>query len=377
MRAGLAVALKRAGWTTHIMTPTAAPLSRLEAELHPQLHPGQSQAGAGGAPVLLLVDQFEEVFTLCHDEAARAAFIDQLLALSDPGTQDPPNVTVVIALRADFYAHCAQYPLLRQAVAAEQEYIGQMTTAELRRAIEEPARRGGWEFEPGLVDLLLHDIGAYEGGTPEPGALPLLSHALLATWERRRKRTLTLDGYHAAGGVRGAIAETAESVFTDQLDREQQLLARDVFLRLTELGEGTEDTRRRAALTELERRPAEAAQLRGMLDTLAGARLITLNEDSAEVAHEALIREWERLHEWLTQDREGLLVHRHLTEAAREWAGSGRRRRRAVSRRTPGAGARVGGRQRRSLERSRACVSGSIDRAGAARGLGARGAAPA
>ena len=287
-----------------------------------------------------------------------------------------PTSAVVITLRADFYAHCAQYPLLRGAVAAQQEYIGQMTTAELRCAIEEPARRAGWEFEPGLVDLLLHDIGAYEGGTPEPGALPLLSHALLATWERRRKRTLTLDGYHAAGGVRGAIAETAESVFTDQLDREQQQLARDVFLRLTELGAGTEDTRRRAALTELERRPAEAAQLRGMLDTLAGARLITLNEDSAEVAHEALIREWERLHAWLMDDREGLLVHRHLTEAAREWARSGPRRRRTLSRGTPGAGTRVGGSQRRSPERSRACVPGSLDRTGTARGLGARGAAP-
>ena len=91
-------------------------------------------------------------------------------------------------------------------------------------------------------------------------------------------------------------------------------------MRLTELGEGTEDTRRRAALTELVRQAEEAAQLRGVLNTLADARLITLNEDSAEVAHEALIREWQRLHEWLTQDREGLRVHRHLTDAAREWA---------------------------------------------------------
>ena len=93
--------------------------------------------------------------------------------------------------------------------------------------------------------------------------------------------------------MRSAIAETAESVFTDQLDGAQQALAREVFLRLTELGEGTEDTRRRAALTELVRQPAEAAQLRGVLNTLAEARLITLNEDSAEVAHEALIREWQ------------------------------------------------------------------------------------
>src|SRR6185369_3420756 len=119
--------------------------------------------------------------------------------------------------------------------------------------------------------------------------------------------------------VRGAIAETAESVFNDQLNQSQQNIARDVFLRLTELGEGTEDTRRRAALNELVRQSAEAPQLRAVLNTLAEARLITLNEDSAEVAHEALIREWQRLHEWLTQDREGLLLHRHLTESAHDW----------------------------------------------------------
>jgi hypothetical protein len=103
------------------------------------------------------------------------------------------------------------------------------------------------------------------------------------------------------------------------LNQTQQELARDVFLRLTELGEGTEDTRRRAALNELVRQSAEATQLRAVLNTLAEARLITLNEDSAEVAHEALIREWQRLHDWLTQDREGLLLHRHLTESAHEW----------------------------------------------------------
>src|SRR4029450_1728741 len=135
----------------------------------------------------------------------------------------------------------------------EQEYIGQMAVEELRRAIEEPAKRGGWEFEPGLVDILLNDIGAHGTSEPEPGALPLLSHALLATWERRRGRLFTFDGYYASGGGRGAIAETAESVFNDQLNQTQQELARDVFLRLTELGEGTEDTRRLSALKELVR----------------------------------------------------------------------------------------------------------------------------
>ena len=309
VRAGLAVALKRGGWVTRVFTPTVDPLRMLEANLSPV-------RAKDAERILILVDQFEEVFTLCRDEMERIAFIEKLLAAAKERSK---KTTIVIALRADFYSHCAQYPLLRRAVAAEQEYIGQMTSEELRRAIEEPAKRGGWEFEPGLVDTLLNDIGAQGTSEPEPGALPLLSHALLATWERRRGRTFTLEGYHASGGVRGAIAETAESVFTDQLNQTQQEIARDVFLRLTELGEGTEDTRRRAALNELVRQSAEATQLRAVLNTLAEARLITLNADSAEVAHEALIREWQRLHEWLTQDREGLLLHRHLTESAHEW----------------------------------------------------------
>jgi len=308
VRAGLVVALKHTGWEARIFTPTEQPLKTLDAKLA-SLDPKSKR-------VLILVDQFEETFTLCHEEAARIAFIEKLLKLS----QDTSGRTiVVIALRADFYSHCAQYPLLRQAVAVQQEYIGQMNAAELRRAIEEPARQGNWQFESGLVETLLRDIGVEGAQEPEPGALPLLSHALLATWERRRGRTFTLDGYHASGGVRGAIAETAESVFTDQLNQAQQNLARDVFLRLTELGEGTEDTRRRATLTELVRESEGATQLRAVLNTLAEARLITLNEDSAEVAHEALIREWQRLHEWLNQDRDGLRLLRHLTESAHEW----------------------------------------------------------
>jgi len=309
IRAGLSVKIKQAGWDVHIFTPTANP----QRVLGPTL---EDMSKKDSQPTLILVDQFEETFTLCRDESERIAFIEKLLYLAN----DQANqFFVVIALRADFYSHCAQYPHLRQAVAAEQEYIGQMTTEELRRAIQEPARRGGWDFEPGLVDLLLNDIGAQGAGEPEPGALPLLSHALLATWERRRGKTFTIEGYRASGGVRGAIAETAESVFTDQLNGQQQDLAREVFLRLTELGEGTEDTRRRAGLNELVRQSAEATQLRAVLNTLAEARLITLNEDSAEVAHEALIREWHRLHEWLTNDRDGLRLHRHLTDSAHEW----------------------------------------------------------
>src|SRR4030095_4600420 len=109
---------------------------------------------------------------------------------------DGPLV-ILITLRADFYAHCATYVHLREALAHNQEYIGAMIDEELRRAIEEPARRGRWELESGLIDLLLHDVGH------EPGALPLLSHALYETWQRRRGRTMTLGGYASSGGVRG------------------------------------------------------------------------------------------------------------------------------------------------------------------------------
>lgn len=265
---------------------------------------------------LLVVDQFEELFTLCRDDFEREAFIDNLLTALAP--ERDGLVTLIITIRADFYAHLAQYPELREAVARTQEYIGPMTSDELRRAIEEPAKRGRaadgapWELEPGLVDLILRDVGE------EPGALPLLSHALLETWKRRSGHLLTLKGYHDAGGVRGAIAHTAETTY-QQLSPEQQAIARGIFLRLTELGEATEDTRRRASFAELIPQGKEGLATRAVLTRLADTRLITLGENTAEVAHEALIREWSRLREWLNQDREGLKLHRQLTEAAQEW----------------------------------------------------------
>src|SRR5678810_1429980 len=132
----------------------------------------------------------------------------------------------------------------------------------LRRAIEEPAKYGRWEFEPGLVDLILRDVG------DEPGALPLLSHALLETWKRRAGHTLTLKGYADAGGVRGAIAHTAEGVYQN-LSPDEQTIARNIFLRLTELGEGTEDTRRRASFNELLSQAENADEVRSVLNTLA------------------------------------------------------------------------------------------------------------
>src|SRR5690349_14976439 len=339
VRAGLVSALRwnkaSTDWRIHLLTPTPHPLESLAGTLTQesnsviatatlmddlardarslQIFTRRILGSMNGSRLMLVVDQFEELFALCRSEQERAAFIGNLLTAASEA--DGP-VIIVITLRADFYAPCANYPRLREALATHQEYIGAMNEEELRRAIEEPAQRGRWEFEPGLVDLLLHDVGH------EPGALPLLSHALLETWQRRRGRTMTLSGYASSGGVRGAIAETAETVFTDQFTREQRAIARRIFLRLTELNDETSmaDTRRRATFTELILKPEEATTTHAVLKTLADARLITTSEDSAEVAHEALIREWPTLRSWLEDNREGLRLHRHLTEAAQEWS---------------------------------------------------------
>jgi len=349
VRAGLIPALKggkelmdgvkppagSANWRVHVMTPTAHPIEALAIELtrasesltatstlmddlmqDPRSLTLYIARQDSKQHTLLVLDQFEELFTLCRDEFEKEAFIDNLLyAMSISSIEDSNvdgGITLVLTLRADFYAHLAQYPELRDAVARQQEYIGPMTTEELRRAIEEPAKRAHWDFEPGLVDLILRDVG------DEPGALPLLSHALLETWKRRAGHTLTLKGYADAGGVRGAIAQTAESVYQD-LSPDEQNIARDIFLRLTELGEGTEDTRRRVSFDELMADIENAAEVHAVINLLADSRLVTLGENTAEVAHEALIREWPTLREWLNQDREGLQLHRRLTETAREW----------------------------------------------------------
>ncbi len=380
LRAGLVPALKcgepladgtlppegSKSWLVHVITPTAHPLEALAASLtrdsasvtatstlmddlardHRSLHLyvqkklstlSSARGGTGNENhLLLVVDQFEELFTLCRDEAERKAFIDNLLyaaGLTLPGLEtnraieettskqsriddelrifEGPTI-VLIALRADFYSQCAPYRILRQVLSKQQEYIGPMSDAELRQAIEEPAIRSRWNIEPGLVELLLRDVG------DEPGTLPLLSHALLETWKRRRRRILTFTGYTESGGVHGAIASTAESTL-EKLLPEQRVIARSIFLRLTELGDGTQDTRRRVALTELLSLPEQSPDVMAVLMMLVDARLVTAAEGTVEVAHEALIREWPALREWLDEDRQGIRLHRRITEAAQEW----------------------------------------------------------
>jgi WD40 repeat protein/transcriptional regulator with XRE-family HTH domain len=352
LRAGLLPALRRSPpfsrWQTHSFTPTNRPLEALASDLNREtasvistatlmddllrdrraLHLTASRITSkerqashrSRTPegLLLVIDQFEELFTVCRSETERAAFIDNLMtAASEPGGA----TFVVLALRADFYSQCAPYETLRDALAGQQEYIGAMSIAELRRAMEEPAKRGDWELEPGLVELLLQEVGAEGDRPPEPGALPLMSHALLETFHRRQGRKLTVSGYLATGGVRGAIADTADDVFQNELDEKQQGIARNIFLRLTQLGEdeSTADTRRRINFEELIHHPEDEPLLREVLTRLADARLITTDNETVEVAHEALIREWPILREWLEEDREGLRLHRHLTLAAESW----------------------------------------------------------
>ena len=316
VRAGLIPALQRGGiaWRVDVITPTEHPLEVLSST--------SKNEGITKERSLLFVDQFEELFTLCHNERERKSFINNLLHIAQEG-----STNVIIALRADFYAACAPYENLRKILSQNQEYIGPMNAEELRRAIEEPARIHGWLFEPGLVDLLLHDIGAEGDRSPEPGALPLLSHALLETWLRRSGRMLTLVGYAESGKINAAITKTAEAVF-GRLSPQEQSIVRNIFLRLTELGEGTQETRRRVLLSEIIPSPGTSSYLskttEKVLKMLSDARLVITTEATAEVAHEALIREWTRLREWLTDNREGLRLHRHITKSMQEWEKQGR-----------------------------------------------------
>jgi len=274
--------------------------------VHPDARP--PAAIDGDAATLVVVDHFEELYTLCDDPAARERFIDALLGHPGP---------VAIAVRADFYGELSTDPELANAVASNQILLGAMSEDELRRAVTEPARLAGLRLEPGLVDVVLGEVAG------QPGALPLLSHALRATWERRDGRTLTVDAYRAGGGVTSAVAQSADALVEAVPAGERHLL-RNMFLRLTELGDGVEDTRRRVPIDELVPQDGPGDAVRDLLGRFADARLLTLGEGTVEVAHEVLIREWPTLRGWLEEDREGLRLHRRLGDAARTWEAAGR-----------------------------------------------------
>ncbi|MBM2614345.1 hypothetical protein JIG36_02085 [Actinoplanes sp. LDG1-06] len=286
-----------AEWPRIVLTPTAHPMRVLPAV-------------TGHERAVVIVDQLEELFTLCPDEQERHEFLDALAAL-------PRGVLLVLGMRSDFYTQGASHPWLRDVLQHDQVLLGPMSEPELREAIRLPLRAPGveLEMEPGLLELLLKDLGG-DGSADvyRAGRLPLLAHALRACWQQRSGHTLTVAGYRATGGIANAVATTAERVY-QRLDDTERVAARSMFLRLVKIGAGVEDTRRRLPRADVEGPGLEA---------FATNRLLTLHRDTVEITHEALLTAWPRLRSWIDEDRDGLLVHQHLEEDAGEWRRGGR-----------------------------------------------------
>ncbi len=356
VRAGLIPALRQGGllgseqWFITDCIPGMHPLEELELALlkvavrAPSGLAEQLQRDARGllraarlilpdndSELVVVIDQFEEIFTLVADEAARAHFLDNLVAaVTDPRSR----VRVVVTLRADFYDRPLRYPKLGELMRARTEVVLPLNPDELEQAIVGPARRVGVTAESELVADVVRDVGA------QPGALPLLQYALTELFERRDGRVLTRAAYRAGGGVRAVLARRAEELYQG-FDTAGQVAAHQMFLRLITLGEGVEDTRRRALRDELVDGAGDVGQaasgdgyqpsaLDGVLVAYAHARLLTFDRDpfsrapTVEVAHEALIREWPRLRAWLDASRGALRTHRLLATATAEWDAAGR-----------------------------------------------------
>ncbi|MFI6597625.1 helix-turn-helix domain-containing protein [Nonomuraea sp. NPDC050536] len=331
LRAGLLSAIhgtrsESAAWPTLLFTPGPHPLEECAARLaalsggsanalrdeladNPRaLHLTALQILADrpeGSELLVVVDQFEEVFALCQSTQERRSFIDGLATAAGAANS---RTRVVLGVRADFFARCAEHPALVEALRDTQLLVGSMTADELRRAISKPAIRAGCVIEGALLARVVADA------VGQANVLPLVSHALRETWRRRRGNALTLSGYEAAGGIQHALAQTAEAVYAG-LTIEQQNLARGVFLRLVAIGDGTGDTKRRVLRSDLDTHPDTAE----VMDALTRAHLVTLDTDTVEMTHEALLYAWPRLREWINVDRAGLLVLQQLTVAASTW----------------------------------------------------------
>jgi WD40 repeat protein/class 3 adenylate cyclase len=288
-------------WSYRLVRPGEHPSRELEDALASRPPSGRW---------VLVVDQFEEVFVTCCDEIERGSFLDRLLSLAD----DPERGVVIIGLRGDFYGHCAAHPELARLVAANQVLVGPMTADELRRAVELPARRVGVQVEGALAERLVAEVGE------EPGALPLLSTALVELWFEQADARIRLEAHDRLGGVQGAVARLAESTYAN-LDEDERVAARSILLRLA-TGEGDTVSRRRVALDEFDtdRDPVQER----VLSRLVGDRILMRNEDGVEVAHEALLREWPRLQGWLYEDAQGRHLRQHLAQAARQWHERGR-----------------------------------------------------
>ncbi|MGW2288693.1 nSTAND1 domain-containing NTPase [Streptomyces phaeochromogenes] len=305
LRAGLIPALRQASGderpaVIRVLTPGERPA---------HTHAGALAPMDGPLETWVIVDQFEELFTLCHDSGERDRFLEALLAGCAPGNR----LRVVVAVRGDFYGHCAAHRELADAVSRANLLVGPMSRDELRATVTGPATATGLNVERELTSRIVDEVSG------RPGALPMLSHALLETWRRRRGRLLTVAAYEEAGGVSGAVAATAEQMYAE-LSETQARTARRVLLRLIVPGEASADTRRPAERAEL----GEEGDVAVVVERLTAARLVTLDDGIVELAHEALITGWPRLADWIDEDRERLREQHRLGEAARAWEELGR-----------------------------------------------------
>ena len=294
VRAGIAGSLRRNGRRVVVLTPGSRPRDALTA------------LPSTGQPAVVIVDQCEEAVTLCEDADERSAFFDALVAYAG-------SRPLVVALRADRVGDVSSHHGFARLVERGLFLLGPMSEANLRAAIDGPARQSALLLEPGLVDLVVRDV------LDEPGALPLMSHALLQTWARRQGRTLTVAAYQETGGIRGAVAQSAESVYA-AVDPDHRSKLRELLLRLVAPGDSSEPARARVPRHALTAHPANEE----LIERLVTARLLTSDDEVVELAHEALARAWPRLRDWLQEDVEGVRALRHLTAAALEWDALGR-----------------------------------------------------
>ncbi|HSR31958.1 MAG TPA: hypothetical protein VLY63_15450, partial [Anaerolineae bacterium] len=315
VQAGLLPALKQQEPDLQVvyLKPGSNPPARLAADLE----------GVQDGSQLLIVDQFEELFTECPDEQMRRAFLDHLFQLVN-------KMRVVIVMRADYWGDCAPYRDLVEKMQAHQALVAPMNEAQLRNAMERQRGAVGLHFEADLANTMLDDVRG------EPGAMPLLQHALRELWQRRHGIWLKASEYRAIGKAQGAIAKSAGDLY-DNLSPEEQNRVRDIFVRLTRLDDdvapGTDwrDTRRRATMEELVPADRDPRETESLVNRLATAQLVVVSTDPAtrkaevEVSHEALIRHWSLLGGWLEKDRQLLQLREGIRRSALEWEQGGRK----------------------------------------------------
>lgn len=308
------------------LRPAGDPHAALDAAL--RAADAEAAAGAEG-PLLLVVDQFEEIFTQVRDAATRQSFVNRLFQLASAAS---PPIDVLLTLRVDFLGQCGEIyvescGLRFDRIAYDEShrvFIAQMGPDDLQAAIEEPLRRVGMKLEEGLLSRILDDIGA------EPGALPLLQDTLDILWQRRRGRFLRQQAYDEIGGVAGALKGRADALFATWNEAEQRaaqrLLVRLVSMKLDQ--ESALATRQRMTCSALRPKDAQsAACFDRVLSQLVQARLLVLGGEGAqqvvEVAHEALIRKWPRLHDWLRSDLARRAAMEELEGWAKQWRAHG------------------------------------------------------